>query len=286
MIPRQSTPDGPQAGASLRAAYRQDRAMWLSGRWRMAWRNMPWFLIGSLLTGLVVGLLTRFALFGVVFAVLCLLALLDALFRTPGSLVALRAHAAGQVGTARLLRPIQRRGFVILHDRVARSWTGVTGGAIDVAHLVVGPTGVFLIESRNWQSGAKPRIIGAELWRGQESQADTLQALRDAARELSALLTSSVGAVDEADEVPVTPVLAVHVAELPGAPRDMAGVVVIKAEQLARVLETGQRRWSPAVVDRVRSAADDLLVPRRVDEDPLDVTASEPLAAPSQGDIG
>jgi hypothetical protein len=61
-----------------------------------------------------------------------------------------RRGAAGERRTARLLEPLERHGWVVLHD------LSVPGSRANLDHLVIGPGGVFVIDSkqyRGWSQG-------------------------------------------------------------------------------------------------------------------------------------
>jgi hypothetical protein len=55
-----------------------------------------------------------------------------------------RRGAHGERHTARLLDRLVRDGFVVFHD------LAVPGSPANVDHLVIGPTGVFVIDSKQW----------------------------------------------------------------------------------------------------------------------------------------
>src|SRR4029079_12261113 len=51
--------------------------------------------------------------------------------------------AAGELQTARILDPIAGLGYVVMHDlRISMS-------RANIDHLVIGPTGVFVVETKN-----------------------------------------------------------------------------------------------------------------------------------------
>lgn len=68
------------------------------------------------------------------------------------------AGAAGERRTGRLLRPLRRRGWVVLHDRQ------IPGTQANIDHLVIGPNGVQLIDSKAWQ--APVQVWQDYLWCG------------------------------------------------------------------------------------------------------------------------
>jgi hypothetical protein len=55
-----------------------------------------------------------------------------------------RRGAEGERHTARLLDRLTRHGFVVFHD------LAVHGSLANVDHLVIGPTGVFVIDTMQW----------------------------------------------------------------------------------------------------------------------------------------
>jgi hypothetical protein len=59
--------------------------------------------------------------------------------------------AAGEQHTARLLRRLTRDGFVVFHDLAV---PGNTRANVD--HVVIGPTGVFVIDSKQWTGSVRP----------------------------------------------------------------------------------------------------------------------------------
>ena len=63
-------------------------------------------------------------------------------FRPPAATLAWRHGAEGERRTARLLAPLERRGYQVFHD------LAVPGSAANVDHVVVGPSGVYVIDSK------------------------------------------------------------------------------------------------------------------------------------------
>jgi hypothetical protein len=61
--------------------------------------------------------------------------------------------------TARLLGPLERQGWVVLYD------LAVPGCRANVDHLVIGPGGVFVVDSKQY-SGRLQLDSSGRLWRG------------------------------------------------------------------------------------------------------------------------
>lgn len=255
MSARSKQERGPRAGDRLRRSYTRDRLDLRRRRRLGLLRALLWFLPLAALLGAFVGWVTHFGMFGVAFAIVLVVGVYDVTFQTPDRLTARRSLAGSQTATAKVLRPLERRGFTVLHDRVLLG--DADGEQAELAHLVVGPTGAYLVESRDWLS-AKPRIMGDELWLGRESQNADLVKLRTTARRLARSLTDALADPD-AEALPVTPVWAAHTPEFAGTPRELEGVVLVRAEQLGRILLGAGRLWSPSVVARVAQAANRVL---------------------------
>ncbi|MFD8025454.1 nuclease-related domain-containing protein [Streptomyces lavendulae] len=157
--------------------------------------------------------------------------------------------AAGEEATARLLRPLARRGYAVLHDR------SIPGSRANIDHLVAGPFGVALVDSKNWQSKKSTLTITGGLLRyGRYDQTKALETVVWEAQQAARALG-----------VPVRPILAVHGAKVP-APRgrtELHGVTVIEAKKLRGMLEglTPQPGWDAAQVTAVEQLIEQRLPP-------------------------
>jgi hypothetical protein len=130
-------------GRSALAAYRQRRALELAAWMRsLAWRA-PLVagagVVGQVLAGQAG--LPRAGLVGLVVAVLVGWRLR---FHPSEQARTWQRGAQGERHTARLLRRLHRDGYVVFHDRA------VPGFDANVDHLVIGPSGVFVLDSKQW----------------------------------------------------------------------------------------------------------------------------------------
>lgn len=91
--------------------------------------------------------------------------------------------ARGEERVARELATLPE-AFTVLHGVSAG---GATAAAADFDHIVVGPTGVFVIETKNW-SGTVTVKGGALLQDGRHPSRPPLDQVRHAVRELQQLL--------------------------------------------------------------------------------------------------
>ena len=76
--------------------------------------------------------------------------------------------AVGEISVARALRPLEARGYRIFHDLSTAS------GNID--HVVIGPTGVFVLETKAWRGRVYPGKGGVLMRNGQDASAAVRQA--------------------------------------------------------------------------------------------------------------
>jgi hypothetical protein len=159
-------------------------------------------------------------------------------FRPSPDAVAWRRGAAGERRTARLLAALERHGWAVLHD------LAVPGSQANLDHLVIGPGGVFLIDSKQYRGRLQLDLSG-QLWHGRYPLAPTLRAVSFEADRAARVLPDP--------GVAVVPIVAVHGAQVPWGKVVMDGVPVVPARRLPSML-----RALPAVLgpERVVDLAD------------------------------
>jgi Nuclease-related domain len=208
-------------GASAQAEYRRRRAV----EWAAWTRSLPWRAAAVLAAGL-----TTWVLAAQVVPHLVPLAVVVAVaglgwrlwFRPSTDTLAWRRGAKGERRTARLLAPLERRGWVVLHD------LAIPGSAANIDHLVIGPGGVLVIDSKQYRGRLRLDGYGM-LWHGRHLLVSTLRKTRWEA--------------DQADEVlgiadlQVPAVVGVHGASVPWGQVLTDGVTVIPARRLPDMLE-------------------------------------------------
>jgi Nuclease-related domain len=136
--------------------------------------------------------------------------------------------AHGERHTARLLDRLTRDGFVIFHD------LAVPDSPANVDHLVIGPSGVFVIDSKQWTGSVHQGADGL-VWHNHYPLDRTLETVRWEAEAISRVLGTRAAAL-----------LCVHGAHVQGGGVDAQGVAIVPAYLLRSAL--GQ--------DRVLSDAD------------------------------
>jgi Nuclease-related domain len=159
-------------------------------------------------------------------------------FRPSPEAVAWRRGAAGERRTARLLDPLERQGWAVLHD------LAVPGSRANLDHLVIGPGGVFVIDSKQYRGRLELDPSG-RVWHGRYPLAPTLRVVEFEADQAAQVLTDP--------DVVVVPIVVVHGAQIPWGKVVTQGVPVVSARRLPSML-----RQLPAVLgpERVAGLAD------------------------------
>jgi hypothetical protein len=149
-------------------------------------------------------------------------------FRPSEQVTAWRRGAKGERRTARLLDRLTRDGFVVFHD------LAIPGSPANVDHLMIGSTGVFVIDSKQW-TGTVHQSADGLAWHNHHRLDRTLETVRWEAQAISRLLGTRAAAL-----------LCVHGAHVHGGGLHAHGVAIVPAGGLRDAL--GQ--------DRVLSDAD------------------------------
>ena len=248
-----------QAGTSLRAEYDETHRQWAARRRRAVWLSALWWGPAAVALGILAGVGTRYPLFGLLVALLVIVAAIDVGFRHPQSMDRLKERADAESGTARALRLLQIRGGAhSLHDRV---YVPFSGDPFEVEHLVVSSHGIYLIDTKQWH-GFDVRLLGVDLFVNHVKQDKAMSRMRANAADLGKALAEAAGANEEVGVVDVTSVLCVHADGITGTPRVMYDVIVVRPEQLNQVLRSADLRWSASATDALAAAAEALLPPR------------------------
>lgn len=155
-----------------------------------------------------------------------------------------RRGAEGEELTAELLAPIRYLGWVVLHD------LRVPGSAANVDHLVIGPSRVWLIDSKARRGRIK--VLGdGRLWYGRTCLDDSLAVVRWTAQSVGRVLTTR----SASDAVVVQPVVCVHGARLPLSPLSWDGVVLVETGDLVELLTGTDSLFFPPRMQRLGATA-------------------------------
>ena len=145
-------------GGSAQAQWRRLRA----AEWAAWTPTLPWRVAATLGIAVGGGVLGRLVVprLGLLVGVLVAMAVGWGLrFKPSPDAIAWRRGAAGEQRTARLLGPLERQGWVVLHD------LAVPGSRANLDHLVIGPGGVFVVDSKHYRGRLQLDPSG-RLWHG------------------------------------------------------------------------------------------------------------------------
>lgn len=203
-------------------------------------RGIAIAVVGLALTSLG----SSWVLTGWVLVLLAVVTTLGALFIDPASVRAWGIGAEGEERTARVLDPLRHEGFRVLHDR------RMPHGRANIDHLVIGPTGVFVVETKSY--AGRLRIRGGELYiegRRKTAFADQVNREADAVR-------------DVLDGIPARPILCIHRVEFPLFGRlEIDGVPIVGPRGLARTIRGGPTVLAADDVARLGDLAEGRLRP-------------------------
>jgi len=148
--------------------------------------------------------------------------------------------AVGERATAAVLDRLPERKWVVMHD------LALPGHRANIDHLVIGPTGVWVVDSKTTR--AEVRAGWRSVWMGR--------------RKLDAGPTRwEAGVVSELLGVPVRPLIAMHAEGLAPKGGRAGRVRVVPPGALVRTLRRGRRRLTPRQVVSLAAEALELLAP-------------------------
>jgi hypothetical protein len=207
-------------GASAHAYYRRRRA----AEWTLYQRTLPLRLAGLALTSLVAGLaVDQFvpALAGWAGLVAAGLVGWRLRFRVSQDARNWQRGTQGERRTARQLNRLARHGWVVFHD------LAVPDSRANADHLIIGPAGVFLADSKNWR-GRLAFAHDGTLWYGSYPLTATLATIGFEAQAIADALA--------VPGVAVEPLLVVHGSTIPWGEQYLGGVAVLPADRLVATL--------------------------------------------------
>jgi hypothetical protein len=214
-------------GASAMAHYQQARAH----EWAAFLRTLPLRLVGVVAAGGLAGTLTYGAgprLAGPAAALTAAAVGWRLRFHVSAETAAWRRGARGERRTARALRKLVRQGWTVLHD------VAVPGSRANGDHLLIGPPGVFLVDSKAWH-GHITQAADGSAWHNGHPLEQTLATVRWEAQQLA----GAIGA-------PVLPLLCVHDTRIPWDEIYIDSVPMLTPTKLLALL-----RSLPAHMDEV-----------------------------------
>jgi hypothetical protein len=250
-VPRQAsrpvvTPVEPPEGEQPRIGQRRGNLAHLSADPRK--RAWQWRAIFAIIVGVLFTILVSWQL-GLTLAVLAAIA--DTIYRSRRGLPGRsRKMTRAQRQTRSQLAKLGRAGYRAMHGNV------IPQSEEQIDHLVVGPAGVFAIDSEHWDKRLAVRTKNArQLWHGPFSMKERLEHARWESQRAAEMLSGAVGS-----PVTVRPAMAVYGPRIPWDVVTIRDVDVFSGPRLRKYLrrmarQDGSRALTAAEVERIYSAA-------------------------------
>ncbi len=219
-------------------------------------RRWMWRIGVAVVAGLAVLLVFGWRL-GVTVAVLVVIGDVVRQSRKSSSVTAWQKSSAAERRTERQLKSLQRNGYLVLHARaVPRDDEGVSDGRID--HLVIGPSGVYAIDSEKWDKRLPVRTMShLKLFHGPFNKKDRLDEARWEAQQASSILGERVGF-----DVPVQPSVAIYGPSIPWKVMRVREVDVYAGNRARSYLRRRPKILTDGDVRRIFQAAEQALPPK------------------------
>jgi hypothetical protein len=165
--------------------------------------------------------------------------------------------SGAQRRTKKELDKLERSGYRSLHIRE------IPGTDQIIDHFLVGPTGVYAIDSEQWDKRLPVRTRnGRQLYHGPYSQKDRLQHAHWEAEQASDLIGNALG-----EHITVRPAMAVYGPSIPWGFATIRDVDVFGGDKLRKYLRRHRagrdERLAPSEVERIYTAADKVLPAHR-----------------------
>ena len=203
----------------------------------------------AVIVGLIAGLLLHNWRWGLTLAVLAAIA--DTIYRSRTSFsgpAGVRLTRA-QKRTARQLSSLERKGYRAMHC------LPIPDSIEQIDHLVIGPAGVFAIDSEDWDRRLPVRTSShRQLWHGPNDMRDRLAHAQWEADQAAGLLSGELGS-----GVAVRPAMAVYGPKIAWDVATIRDVDVFSGPRLRKYLRRRVRRrdlrLSTAEIERIEKAA-------------------------------
>jgi nuclease-like protein len=256
--PAEPAPESKPGPFGIRGGARPSAAPARDGQPRVSVRDLPpdvqirfWRTraIIMIVVGLLFGILTKNWVIGLTLAILA--GIVDTLYRSRNA--ANYQNGASQAGaqkrTRRQLRRMRRDGYFALDARP------IPDSREFIDHLVIGPAGVYAIDSEKWDSKVPVRTLnGKRLYRGPESQKERLEHAVWEAGQASEILSAALGT-----EISVRAALAIYGPRIPWDIATIRNVDVFSGPTLRKYLRrrARQREGAPKLTrEEIRTIYD------------------------------
>ena len=213
-------------------------------------RAWQWRVIVAIIAGVAFGILLHNWKWGLTFAVLAAIA--DTIIRSrttfngPAGVRLTRA----QKNTVRQLNSLERKGYRAMHI------VPIPDSEEQIDHLVIGPAGVFAIDSEDWDKRMPVRTSShRQLWHGPRNMKDRLEHAHWEADRAAELLSAAAGS-----PVSVRAVLAVYGPKIMWDVAEIRDVDTFSGPRLRKYLRRRAKRRDahplrPGDIERIEKAA-------------------------------
>jgi Protein kinase domain/Nuclease-related domain len=185
-----------------------------------------------LIVGLLFGILTKSWVIGLTLASVA--AIVDAIYRSRKAAASYPnggSHPGASRRTGRQLARMRRGGYLALHARP------IANSLEFIDHLVIGPTGVYAIDSEKWDARQPIRTLnGNRLYHGPESKKERLEHAAWEASRASEILSGALGT-----EITVRPALAIYGPKIEWDIATIRDVDVFSGPELRKYLKRRDR---------------------------------------------
>jgi hypothetical protein len=172
--------------------------------------------------------------------------------RRVSTVPAWRRASAAERRTEAQLRKLERGGYKTLHARA------IPGSDAQIDHVVVGPTGVYAVDSEKWDRRLPVRVQShRKLFHGPFNQKPRLDEARWEAAQASDLISKALGR-----EVTVVPSLAIYGPPIPWRILNIREVDVFSGSMVRKWITKRERSLTTAEIESVYRAAERVLPPR------------------------
>lgn len=163
-----------------------------------------------------------------------------------------RRLSSAERRTERQLKALERAGYRALHARA------IPGSDAQIDHLVVGPTGVYAVDSERWDRRLPVRALShRKLFHGPYNRKDRLDEARWEAAQAHELISAALGR-----EITVRPSLAIYGPKIPWNVLTIRDVDVYTGQRLRKYLKRQPKILSQMDVARIAKVAENVLPPR------------------------
>lgn len=143
--------------------------------------------------------------------------------------------ARGEEVIARILERLPHP-WILAHG-IAIKERGSSGGGKDIDHVAIGPTGLFVIETKNWK-GTLTLEEGSLLIDNQLPDKDPLQQIQRAVMGLRSILTKELTPTDIGMNNSMVPVLCFTQSTTLKTPASIDGILLCSENQLIKLLQS------------------------------------------------